>query len=184
MNIITSFNASLNGILSEILSELADESNYYDDSLSEIRQSNKMIRSLKQIIDTLNIIEACNNSKDGCKERLLKKKEYKTYKMLIDELAEVSADKLNERLIELDDKLNYKVVCHKFQSAEKNREEIINSEKYLLQIKNYKQHPEAFYTSRPISNLIQQAHDLSNLRVRQGATINYNFSSNVVFTNN
>ncbi|CAJ0758056.1 17036_t:CDS:2 [Entrophospora sp. SA101] len=88
MNIITSFNVSLNGILSEILSELADESNYYDDSLSEIRQSNKMIRSLKQIIDTLNIIEACNNSKDGCKERLLKKKEYKTYKMLIDELAE------------------------------------------------------------------------------------------------
>ncbi|CAJ0649064.1 2494_t:CDS:2 [Entrophospora sp. SA101] len=65
MNIITSFNVSLNGILSEILSELADESNYYDDSLSEIRQSNKMIRSLKQIIDTLNIIEACNNSKDG-----------------------------------------------------------------------------------------------------------------------
>ena len=42
------------------------------------------------------------------------------------------------------------------ESAESKRQEIIKSEKYLIDEKNHKNHPESFYTSRPLSKLIQQ----------------------------
>src|SRR5947209_4394244 len=43
------------------------------------------------------------------------------------------------------------------ESAESKCQEIIKSEKYLIDEKNHKNHPESFYTSRPLSKLIQQA---------------------------
>ena len=47
--------------------------------------------------------------------------------------------------------------------AETKRQEIIRSEKYLIDEKNYKNHPESFYTSHPLSKLIQQANSLKQL---------------------
>src|SRR5207253_4813780 len=47
--------------------------------------------------------------------------------------------------------------------AEVKRQEIIKSEKYLLDTKDYKHHPESFYTSRLLSESIQQAESLLNL---------------------
>jgi hypothetical protein len=47
--------------------------------------------------------------------------------------------------------------------AEAKRQEIINSEKYSLDTKNYKHHPESFYTSRLLNESIQQAESLLNL---------------------
>ena len=44
--------------------------------------------------------------------------------------------------------------------AESKRQEIIKSEKYLIDEKIHKNHPESFYTSRPLSKLIQQANSL------------------------
>ena len=41
--------------------------------------------------------------------------------------------------------------------AEVKRQEIINSDKFLLDTNNYKHHPESFYTSRLLTGLIQQA---------------------------
>src|SRR5437763_14696729 len=47
--------------------------------------------------------------------------------------------------------------------AEAKRQEIINSEEYLLDTKNYKHHPESCYTSRLLNESIQQAESLLNL---------------------
>ena len=47
--------------------------------------------------------------------------------------------------------------------AESKRQEIIKSEKYLLDKKNYKHHPKSFYTSRLLNDSIQQANSLLNL---------------------
>ena len=47
--------------------------------------------------------------------------------------------------------------------AEAKRQEIINSEKYLLDTKNYKHHPESFYTSRLLNESIEQAGSLLNI---------------------
>ena len=44
--------------------------------------------------------------------------------------------------------------------AESKRQEIIKSEKYLIDEKNRKNHPESCYTNRPLSKLIQQANSL------------------------
>src|SRR6266480_2576393 len=44
--------------------------------------------------------------------------------------------------------------------AESRRQKIIKSEKYLIDEKNHKNHPESCYTSRPLSELIQQANSL------------------------
>ena len=48
--------------------------------------------------------------------------------------------------------------CRKIlELAESKRQEIIKSEKYLIDEKNHKNHPESFYTSRPLSKLIEKA---------------------------
>jgi len=47
--------------------------------------------------------------------------------------------------------------------AEAKRQEIIKSEKFLIDTKNYKHHPESFYTSRLLNESIQQAESLLNL---------------------
>ena len=44
--------------------------------------------------------------------------------------------------------------------AEAKRQEIINSEKYLTDAKNYKHHPESFYTNHLLNELIQQTESL------------------------
>ena len=44
-----------------------------------------------------------------------------------------------------------------FKSAETKWQEIIKSEKFLSDIKNYKHHPESFYTSRLLNESIKQA---------------------------
>src|SRR5437016_12789280 len=44
--------------------------------------------------------------------------------------------------------------------AESKRQEIIKSEKYLIDEKNHKNHPESFYTSRALGKLIQQTNSL------------------------
>src|SRR5438874_10498730 len=49
------------------------------------------------------------------------------------------------------------------ESAEAKRQEIIKSEKFLSDTKNYKHHPESFYTSRLLNESIQQAESLLNL---------------------
>ena len=49
------------------------------------------------------------------------------------------------------------------ESAEAKRQEIINSGKYLSDKKNYRYHPESFYTSRLLNESIQQAESLLNL---------------------
>src|SRR5437588_5866483 len=43
------------------------------------------------------------------------------------------------------------------ESAEAKRQEIIKSEKFLSDIKNYKHHPESFYTSCLLNESIEQA---------------------------
>ena len=47
--------------------------------------------------------------------------------------------------------------------AEAKRQEIIKSEKFLSDTKNYKHHPESSYTSRLLNELIQQAESLNLL---------------------
>jgi hypothetical protein len=47
--------------------------------------------------------------------------------------------------------------------AETKRKKIIESEKFLSDMKNYKHHPESFYTSRLLNESIQQAESLLNL---------------------
>ena len=43
-----------------------------------------------------------------------------------------------------------------------SKQEIINSDKFLMDTKNYKHHPEPCYTSRLINESIQQAESLLN----------------------
>ena len=47
--------------------------------------------------------------------------------------------------------------------AETKRQEIIKSDKFLIDTKNYKHHPESCYTSRLLNKSIQQAESLLNL---------------------
>ena len=47
--------------------------------------------------------------------------------------------------------------------AEDKRQEIIKSEKFLSDTKNYKHHPESFYTSRILNESIAQAESILNL---------------------
>src|SRR5438067_1685098 len=49
------------------------------------------------------------------------------------------------------------------ESAETKRQEIIKSDKFLSDTKNYKHHPESFYTSRLLNESIEQARSLLNL---------------------
>ena len=58
--------------------------------------------------------------------------------------------------------------------AEAKRQEIIKSNKYLLDTKNYKHHPGSFYTSRLLNESIEQAHS-SMLTTR-----NYNFGTLII----
>jgi serine/threonine protein kinase len=57
--------------------------------------------------------------------------------------------------------------------AESKRQEIIKSDKFLLDINNYKHHPGSFYTSRLLNDLIQQAEssiitqDFSTLTIKK-----------------
>ena len=46
------------------------------------------------------------------------------------------------------------------KSAEAKRQEIIESDEFLLDTKNYKHHPESFYTSRLLNESIKQAESL------------------------
>jgi len=56
--------------------------------------------------------------------------------------------------------------------AENKRQEIIKSDKFLLDAKNYKHHPESFYTSRLLNELIQQAQSSLNLSSTEiGSTV-------------
>ena len=47
--------------------------------------------------------------------------------------------------------------------AEDKRQEIIKSEKFMSDTKNYKHHPESFYTSRALNESIEQAGSLLNI---------------------
>src|SRR5437660_11881686 len=49
------------------------------------------------------------------------------------------------------------------ESAEFKRQEIIKSENFLSDTKNYKHHPESFYTSRLLNESIEQAGSLLNI---------------------
>src|SRR5947209_18969619 len=56
------------------------------------------------------------------------------------------------------------------ESAEAKKQEIIKSDKYLSDTKNYKHHPETFYTSHLLNDSIQQAASLSNsLSIEKGS---------------
>ena len=61
----------------------------------------------------------------------------------------------------LDGYLSYKINEEKkeiVKLAEAKRQEIIKSEKFLSDVRDYKHHPESFYTSRLLNNSIEQAH--------------------------
>jgi serine/threonine protein kinase len=64
--------------------------------------------------------------------------------------------------------------------AEAKRQEIIKSDKFLTDTKNYKHHPESFYTSRILNESIQQAQS-SNLLLTE---IVQNFSTLLITKNN
>ena len=59
--------------------------------------------------------------------------------------------------------------------AEAKRQEIIKSEKFLLDTKDYKHHPGSFYTSRLLSEPIEQAHS---------SMITQNFSTPMITKDN
>ena len=48
-------------------------------------------------------------------------------------------------------------------SAETKRQEIIKSDKFLLDTKNYKHHPGSFYTSRLLNESIEQTESSNSL---------------------
>ena len=60
--------------------------------------------------------------------------------------------------------------------AESKRQEIIKSDKFLLDTKNYKHHPGSFYTSRLLNESIQQAESLN--------TSSQNFSISMITKDN
>src|SRR5439155_26942159 len=49
------------------------------------------------------------------------------------------------------------------KSAEVKRQEIIKSDKFMSDTKNYKHHPESFYTSRLLNESIEQSISLLNI---------------------
>src|SRR3954469_14065520 len=60
--------------------------------------------------------------------------------------------------------------------AEAKRQEIIKSEKFLSDTKNYKHHPESFYTSRILNESIEQAGSLLNISSTEIQNNNFQFS--------
>ena len=56
--------------------------------------------------------------------------------------------------------------------AEAKRQEIIKSENFLTDTKNYKHHPESFYTSRLLNESIEQAGSLLNISSTEIQQIN------------
>ena len=56
--------------------------------------------------------------------------------------------------------------------SEVKRQEIIRSDKFLLDTKNYKHHPESYYTSRSLNELIERAESL-NLSSTEIGSKNY-----------
>src|SRR5439155_13603525 len=65
-------------------------------------------------------------------------------------------------------------------SAEAKRQEIIKSDKFLLDTKNYKHHPGSFYTSRLLNESIQQV-ESSNISLTE---ITQNFSTPMITKDN
>src|SRR5437764_13524230 len=61
--------------------------------------------------------------------------------------------------------------------AENKRQETINSEKYLLDTKNYKHHPESCYISRLLNESIKQAESLNSSSTEIGSK-NYYIGDN------
>ena len=57
--------------------------------------------------------------------------------------------------------------------AETKRQEIIKSEKFMTDTKNYKHHPESFYTSRLLNKSIREAESLNLSSGEIGSTIYY-----------
>src|SRR5689334_1493820 len=53
--------------------------------------------------------------------------------------------------------------------AESKRQENIKSKKFLIDGRNHKNHPESFYTSRPLDRLIEKA---NSLRLQDDISIN------------
>src|SRR5437773_10492884 len=58
--------------------------------------------------------------------------------------------------------------------TETKRQEFIKSEKYLPDTKNYKHHPESFYTSHLLNESIQQAESLLNFSSTDDDGVNKN----------
>ena len=58
------------------------------------------------------------------------------------------------------------------KSAEAKRQEIIKSDKFLSDAKNYKHHPESFYISRLLNQSIEQAESLLNISSTEIQKIN------------
>ena len=58
------------------------------------------------------------------------------------------------------------------KSAETKRQEIIKSDKFTSDTKNYKHHPESFYTSRLLNESIEQAGSLLNISSTEIQRIN------------
>src|SRR4051812_4889787 len=68
--------------------------------------------------------------------------------------------------------------CHEIiDLAEAKRQEIIKSDKFLLDTKNYKHHPGSFYTSRLLNETIEQA-ELLNISSTEIGSNSYYIGDN------
>ena len=63
--------------------------------------------------------------------------------------------------------------------AEAKRQEIIKSDKFLSDVRDYKHHPGSFYTSRLLNNSIEQAHSSMI-----STEITQNFSTSMITKDN
>ena len=64
------------------------------------------------------------------------------------------------------------------KSSEAKRQEFIKSDKFLSGIKNYKHHPESYYTSRLLNESIQQAESLLNFSSTEVGSKNHYIKDN------
>src|SRR5207244_3669847 len=62
--------------------------------------------------------------------------------------------------------------------AEAKRQEIIKSNKFLSDTKNYRHHPKSFYTSRLLNESIQQAESLLNFSSTEIGSKDYYIEDN------
>nr|CAG8534349.1 10844_t:CDS:2 [Entrophospora candida] len=166
INKIDNYLAALEKGNHSIIHQLDDELIEIDDVLNGYILC-KVNKSSNELLETLKIIENCIS----CKKYYIKEvKHFDVFYRSINEienyLVELEKEKeeqgkryiinrLDDKLIYIDDVLKpekKKII----ELAESKRQEIIKSEKYLIDEKKHKNHPGSFYTSRALGKSIEQ----------------------------